>query len=92
VEYLQERNIHHLRGRPLHPKTQGKIKRYHRSMKNVVNLDNYFSPGQLESLKNLTAVEVYFGNGHKNIKQRKLTKNRTLEARKKQFRENHFTL
>ena len=39
----------HLRGRPLHPQTQGKIERYHRSMKNVVKLDNYYSPGQLES-------------------------------------------
>jgi hypothetical protein len=33
----------------IHPQTQGKIKRYHRSMKNVVKLDNYYSPGQLES-------------------------------------------
>ncbi len=32
----------------MHPQTQGKIERYHRSMKNVVKLDNYFSPGQLE--------------------------------------------
>ena len=45
--YLQEKNIHHVRGKPLHPQTQGKIERYHRSMKNVVTLDNYFSPGQL---------------------------------------------
>jgi transposase InsO family protein len=45
AEYLQDRNIHHVRGRPLHPQTQGKIERYHRSMKNVVKLDNYFSPG-----------------------------------------------
>lgn len=28
---------------------QGKIEPYHRSMKNVVKLDNYFSPGQLEA-------------------------------------------
>jgi len=48
AEYLQERDIHHVRGRPLHPQTQGKIERYHRFMKNVVKLDNYFSPGQLE--------------------------------------------
>ena len=38
----------HIRGRPLHPQTQGKIERYHRSMKNIVKLDNYFIPGQLE--------------------------------------------
>ena len=29
----------HVRGRPLHPQTQGKIERYHRSMKNVVKLE-----------------------------------------------------
>ena len=38
----------HIRGRPLHPQTQGKIGRYHRSMKNIMKLDNYFSLGQLE--------------------------------------------
>ncbi len=35
-----------------------------------------------ESLQNLTPAEVYFGNGHKKLKQRKLTKNRTLNERK----------
>lgn len=29
--------------------TQGKIERYHRSMKNMVNLQIYFLPGQLET-------------------------------------------
>jgi putative transposase len=48
AEYLNERDMQHVRGRPLHPQTQGKIERYHRSMKNVVKLDNYYSPGQLE--------------------------------------------
>jgi putative transposase len=47
--YLQEKDMKHVRGRPLHPQTQGKIERYHRSMKNVVKLDNYFSPGQMET-------------------------------------------
>ncbi len=46
--YLEQKNIEHVRGRPLHPQTQGKIERYHRSMKNVVKLDNYYSPGQLK--------------------------------------------
>lgn len=48
AEYLQEKNVHHVRGKPIHPQTQGKIERYHRSMKNVVKLYNYFSSGQLE--------------------------------------------
>ena len=28
--------------------TQGKIERYHRSMKNIILLDNYYSPEELE--------------------------------------------
>jgi transposase InsO family protein len=28
--------------------TQGKIERYHRSMKNVVRLENYYTPWELE--------------------------------------------
>ena len=38
----------HTRGRPYHPMTRGKIERYRRSMKNVVRLENYYSPGELE--------------------------------------------
>jgi len=34
-------------GRPFHPQTQGKIERYHRTMKNVVKLDNYYCPEEL---------------------------------------------
>ncbi len=36
--YLKQRHIKHIRGAPYHPMTQGKIERYHRSMKNVVKL------------------------------------------------------
>ena len=102
AEYLGDKNMKHVRGIPLHPQTQGKIERYHRSMKNVVKLDNYFSPGQLEeklkefvyyynferyheTLKNVTPAEVYFGTANRKLKQRKMTKIRTLKARKNQF-------
>jgi putative transposase len=45
--YLKENKMDHTRCRPYHPQTQGKIERYHRSMKNVILLDNYYTPEQL---------------------------------------------
>jgi transposase InsO family protein len=46
--YLAEKDISRTRGRPYHPTTQGKIERYHRTMKNVVTLQNYFTPWVFE--------------------------------------------
>jgi transposase InsO family protein len=48
-EYLAERGMTHTRGRPYHPQTQGKIERYHRSIKNVVKLEHYHFPWELET-------------------------------------------
>ena len=48
-QYLcKEYNIRHIHVKPLHPQTQGKIERYHRSMKNVIKLNHYFCPSELE--------------------------------------------
>ena len=46
-EYLDLQGIAHTRGKPYHPMTQGKIERYHRSMKNILLLENYYSPNEL---------------------------------------------
>ncbi|MBT6246005.1 MAG: transposase, partial [Gammaproteobacteria bacterium] len=46
--WLAEQQIKHTRGAPYHPMTQGKVERYHRSMKNVVKLENYYYPWELE--------------------------------------------
>ena len=46
--YLQENGMIHTRGRPYHPQTQGKIERWHRSMKNQILLNNYYLPGELQ--------------------------------------------
>ena len=48
ADYLERHRLDHTRGRPYHPMTQGKIERYHRSMKNVVRLENHYSPWELE--------------------------------------------
>ena len=47
-DYLDTHRMTHTRGAPYHPMTQGKIERYHRSMKNVVKLAHYYSPWELE--------------------------------------------
>jgi len=47
-EWLQDQDMEHTRGAPYHPMTQGKIERYHRSMKNVVKLEHYYFPWELE--------------------------------------------
>lgn len=47
AEYIEQQGMSHVRGKPNHPQTQGKIERYHRSMKNVVKLENYYLPQDL---------------------------------------------
>ena len=42
--YLTTHGLSHTRSAPYHPMTQGKIERYHRSLKNVVRLEQYYSP------------------------------------------------
>ena len=40
--------MEHIRGAPFHPQTQGKIERWHQTMKNRIFLENYYLPGNLE--------------------------------------------
>ena len=60
-EYLEQEGIAHTRGRPYHPMTQGKIERYHRSMKNILLLENYYSPDELTDQLDLF-IEYYNNN------------------------------
>ena len=49
-DYLKENHdMNQIHGKPAHPQTQGKIERYHRTMKNVVKLHHYYSPEELEA-------------------------------------------
>lgn len=50
----------HVRGAPYHPQTQGKIERYHRTMKNVVKLENYYFPEDLK--RQLQSFVEYYNN------------------------------
>jgi len=59
-EFIKEREMEHIRGKPNHPQTQGKIERYHRSMKNIIKLDNYYLPGELK--ERLEEFVDYYNN------------------------------
>ena len=48
AEYLDDKGMKHSRGAPYHPQTQGKIERWHQTLKNRILLENYFLPGDLE--------------------------------------------
>ena len=39
----------HSHGTPYHPQTQGKIERWHQTLKNRILLENYFLSGDLEA-------------------------------------------
>jgi putative transposase len=46
-EYLLTKGVKPIHGRANHPQTQGKIERYHRTMKNIVKLNHYYCPDEL---------------------------------------------
>ena len=48
AEWMQKQEMEHIRGAPFHPQTQGKIERWHQTMKNRILLENYYLPGDLE--------------------------------------------
>jgi len=58
--YLEKQGMVHTRGATYHPMTQGTIERYHRSMKNIVKLQNYYFPWELE--QELSRSVDYYNN------------------------------
>jgi len=46
-DWLKDKGMTHVRGAPYHPQTQGKIERWHQTLKNRILLENYFLPGDL---------------------------------------------
>jgi putative transposase len=47
-DWLESQGMKHTRGKPYHPMTQGKIERWHLSLKSRILLENYYLPGDLE--------------------------------------------
>ena len=51
ADWLESKGMDHVRGTPYHPQTQGKIERWHQTLKNRILLDNYFFPADLEHFR-----------------------------------------
>ena len=49
AEWMESQDMEHVRGAPYHPQTQGKIERWHQTLKNRILLENYYLPGDLEA-------------------------------------------
>jgi transposase InsO family protein len=49
AKWLDGQDMDHVRGAPYHPMTQGKIERWHQTLKNRILLENYYLPGALEA-------------------------------------------
>ncbi|SHH19076.1 Homeodomain-like domain-containing protein [Cognatishimia maritima] len=48
ARWLEGQGMDHVRGAPNHPQTQGKIERWHQTLKDRILLENYYLPGALE--------------------------------------------
>ena len=72
---FESRGVKHTRGKPYHPMTQGKIERWHLSLKSRILLDNYYLPGDLER-----AVADFVEPGQSHARRRPLRARRTHPA------------
>ncbi len=57
-DWLENNGMDHTRSRPYHPMTQGKIERWHRSLKNRILLENYYLPEELQ--RHIEAFVSYY--------------------------------
>jgi transposase InsO family protein len=48
AKWLERHDMQHTRGAPFHPQTQGKIERWHQTLKNRILLEHSYLPGDLE--------------------------------------------
>ena len=95
ADYIEEKGMKHVRGAPYHPQAQGKIERWHQTMKNRVLLEHDFLPGDLKrqiatfvdhyNNKLYLRVALKKGAGQRDqqiLKQRKEIKRKTMLKRR----------
>lgn len=97
-DYLENRGMKHIFGRPYHPQTQGKVERFNRTIKDYIYVYAYNSPEELqkaireavewynnrphEALRNVSPNDVYAGRKEEILQRRAEKKKLTVERRK----------
>ncbi len=67
ADWLEDRQMDHVRGAPYHPQTQGKIERWHQTLKNRILLENYFLPGDLRQKIDAFVVHYNHRRSHESL-------------------------
>jgi putative transposase len=82
-EYLRLVGIRHILASPFHPQTNGKLERYHRTIKLDVNQILYDVPGNLEVA--ITDFVNYYNNRRYHKALRNVTPSDVLDGRKEEI-------
>jgi transposase InsO family protein len=67
ARWMERHDMAHIRGAPYHPMTQGKIERWHQTLKNRILLENYYLPGDLEAQIEAFVVDYNHCRYHESI-------------------------
>ena len=67
AEWLKDRGMVHVRGAPCHPQTQGKIERWHQTLKNRILLEKYYLPSDLEAQIARFVEHYNYGRYHESL-------------------------
>jgi len=96
ADWLDKQNIEHVHGAPYHPQTQGKIERWHQTLKNRILLEHYYLPGDLErqvaafvehynhARYHESLGNLYFGRAETLLLERQRIKRQTIANRRLQ--------
>jgi putative transposase len=67
AKWMERHGMAHVRGAPYHPMTQGKIERWHQTLKNRILLENYYLPGDLQAQINAFVDDYNHRRYHESI-------------------------
>jgi putative transposase len=81
--WLDKQDMRHIRGAPYRPMTQGKIERWHLTLKNRILLENYYLPGELEA-----RIEAFVAH-YNHLRYHESIDNLTPGRRLRRTRSNH---